>query len=286
MDLGVGVQRDFLWFNLNPGADRSGKPFVDPVKMKWFQDKRFRQAISCALNRERIVRDAYHGRALAVYGFVSADNKRWNNSSVTQYTYNPEKARALLAEIGMTNHASDGGLADAEGHPVRFIFMFSMENPVRQAIAMRVQEDLGQLGIRVDELPVNTATLDGRLNSMQYESASMGFGGGGLEPASQMNVLKSDAPLHAWFPSQRAPATDWEKRMDALMDAQMRTLDFAQRKKDFDEVQAIWADQVPMICIAAPSSAAAVRANIGNVRPAIATAYHVTWNIEELYFKK
>jgi hypothetical protein len=66
----------------------------------------------------------------------------------------------------------------------------------------------------------------------------------------------------------------------------MHTLDFAQRKKDFDEVQAIWADQVPMICIAAPSSAAAVRANIGNVRPAIATAYHVTWNIEELYFKK
>ena len=43
---------------------------------------------------------------------------------------------------------------------------------------------------------------------------------------------------------------------------------------------------MPMICIAAPSSAAAIRSDIGNVRPAIASAYHVTWNIEELYFKK
>ncbi len=67
---------------------------------------------------------------------------------------------------------------------------------------------------------------------------------------------------------------------------QMQTLDFQRRKKDFDEVQAIWADQMPMICIAAPSTATAIRSNIGNVRPAIASAYHVTWNIEELYFKK
>jgi peptide/nickel transport system substrate-binding protein len=114
----------------------------------------------------------------------------------------------------------------------------------------------------------------------------MGFGGGGVDPASQMNVLKSDAPLHQWFPSQRAPATDWEQRINSLMNDQMRTLDFQQRKKDFDEVQAIWADQMPMICIAAPSTATAIRSNIGNVRPAIASAYHATWNIEELYFKK
>jgi hypothetical protein len=74
--------------------------------------------------------------------------------------------------------------------------------------------------------------------------------------------------------------------MDSLMTDQMHTLDFERRKKDFDEVQAIWAEELPMICIAAPSTAAAIRVEIGNVRPAIASAYHVTWNIEELYLKK
>ena len=287
VDVGIGVQRDFLWFNLDTGTNRNGKPFVDPIKMKWFSDKRFREAISCALNRERIIHDAYNGRAQAVYGFISADNKRWNNPNVPQYSYNPAKARALLAEMGMTNRAADGTLMDAEGHPVGFTLISSMENPVRPAVAARVTDDLKQLGIRVDYKPVSTQRLNNTINNtMDYECASMGFGGGGIDPASQLNVLKSDAPLHQWFPSQRAPATDWERRIDALMDAQMHTLDYAQRKKYFDEVQAIWADELPMICIAAPSSAAAVRSDIGNVRPAIASAYHVTWNIEELYFKK
>jgi len=287
VDVGIGVQRDFLWFNLDTGKNRNGKPFVDPVKMKWFSDKRFREAISCGLNRERIIHDAYNGRAQAVYGFISADNKRWNNPAVPQYSYNPAKARALLAEMGMTNRAADGMLLDAEGHPVGFTLISSMENPIRQAVAVRVQDDLKQLGIWVDYRPVKTQTLNDTINTtMDYECASMGFGGGGIDPASQLNVLKSDAPLHQWFPSQRAPATDWERRIDELMDAQMHTLDYAQRKKYFDEVQAIWADEMPMICIAAPSSAAAIRSDIGNVRPAIASAYHVTWNIEELYFKK
>jgi peptide/nickel transport system substrate-binding protein len=189
--------------------------------------------------------------------------------------------------MGMTNRAPDGMLADAEGHPVRFTFIASMENPVRQAVALRVTEDLKQLGIQVDYVPLNMKTLTTRVGeTMDYECASLGVGGVGWDPASQMEVLKSDAPLHQWFPSQSAPATDWEKRIDTLMEAQMRTLDFAERKKDFDEVQAIWAEQMPMICIAAPTSVAAIRSDIGNVRPAIASAYHVTWNIEELYFKK
>jgi hypothetical protein len=70
------------------------------------------------------------------------------------------------------------------------------------------------------------------------------------------------------------------------MTDQMRTLDFKQRKKDFDEVQAIWAEEMPMVCIAAPTAASALRNNIGNARPAVASAYHATWNIEELYLKK
>ena len=61
---------------------------------------------------------------------------------------------------------------------------------------------------------------------------------------------------------------------------------FAQRKKFFNEAQAIWAEEQPMICIAAPTTSAAVRPKLGNLRPSVATAYHVTWNIEELYFKK
>ncbi len=287
IDLGPGVQRDVVWFNQNTGAEKDGTPLVDPARLKWFRDKRFRQAVSCAINRERIVSQVYNGRARPEYVFLSSDNKKWENPNVPQYTYDPAKARALLAEMGMTNHSADGSLLDNGGNPVQFTLTASRENPARKKTVMLIAEDLKTLGIRIDYRPADFPELLRMINvTRKYEAASMGLGGGGVDPASQMNILKSDAQLHQWFPSQAHPSTDWEARLDSLMDAQMRTLDFAQRKKYFDEAQAIWAEQLPMICIAAPSIAAAIHTDIGNVRPVASGTYHLTWNIEELYFRK
>ena len=99
-------------------------------------------------------------------------------------------------------------------------------------------------------------------------------------------MLKSSEELHQWFPFQETPATEWEARIDQLMDAQMRTLDFGQRKRQFDEVQSILAEEMPMIYTVSPFCYAAIRSEVGNVRPSVLTPYRVTWNIEELYFKK
>ena len=65
----------------------------------------------------------------------------------------------------------------------------------------------------------------------------------------------------------------------------MRTLDYAQRKKLFDEVQVILAEEEPMIYTVAPFAAGAIRGNVGNLRPAVLSPYHLTWNLDELFFK-
>jgi len=122
--------------------------------------------------------------------------------------------------------------------------------------------------------------------TFDYEAALMGLGGGGGDPASQINVLRSSEELHQWFPFQKTPATEWEARIDALMDAQMRTLDFAQRKKDFDEVQVILAEQLPMIYTISPLAHSAIRTGVGNLRPCVLSPYRLTWNLDELYFRK
>ena len=41
-----------------------------------------------------------------------------------------------------------------------------------------------------------------------------------------------------------------------------------------------------MIYTVAPFAAAAIRPDVGNLRPAVLSPYHLTWNLEELYFKK
>ena len=287
LDLGVGAERDFLWFNQNTGTNAAGKPVVNPAKLKWFRDKKFRQAVSCAIDRDRLVREVYGGRAQPTYGFISTENQKWNNPGIPRYGFDLARARSLLAEIGIQDRKGDGMMVDADGNQVEILFNSNAGNPLREQAAALIVADLKQLGIRLLYAPLDYRALVERINvTFDYECALMGLGGGGGDPASQINVLRSSEELHQWFPLQKTPSTDWEARIDSLMDAQMRTLDFAQRKKCFDEVQVILAEELPMIYTVAPFAAAAIRSDVGNLRPAVLSPYRLTWNLDELYFKK
>jgi peptide/nickel transport system substrate-binding protein len=286
VDLGVGSEREIFWFNQNTGRDAAGAPFVNPAKLKWFRDRRFRQAVSCALDRERMAREVYGGHAQPTYGFVSQENKKWYNPAIARSAYDPAKARALLAEMGIADRKGDGSLTDADGHPLEIVFNSNTGNPLREKSAKLIQEDLRKIGIKLIWQPIDFLSLVQKVNAtFDYECAMMGLGGGGGDPASQMNVLRSSEDMHQWFPSEKTPSTAWEARIDQLMEAQMRTLDFARRKQCFDEVQAILAEELPMIYTVSPYSYAAIRADTGNLAPSVMTAYHLTWNLEELYFK-
>lgn len=287
VEIGPGTESDFLWFNQNTGADTAGRPFVNPAKLKWFRDKKFRQAVSCAIDRDRIVREVYGGRAQPVYGLVSEQDHKWFDTNVSYYTYNPPRARALLAEIGMRDRSGSGVLTDSAGNPVEFTLYANEDNVIRSNAARLVQEDLGKVGIRVNRQLVDYRLLLTMVNrTFNYECAWMGLGGGVSDPVAEADVLRSGADLHQWFPNQRRPSTDWEARIDALMDQVGQTLDFPTRKKCFDEIQAIWADEVPMIGTATWFAYGAIRPDIGNVRPSAISPYRMTWNVPELYFTK
>ena len=287
LDLGAGADRDFLWFNQNTGTNAAGKAIVNPAKLKWFRHKKFRQAVSCAIDRDRLVREVYGRRAQPAYGFISTENQKWNNPDIPRYGFDPARARGLLAEIGIQDRTGDGVVEDADGTPVEIHFCSNVGNPLREQAAALIVADLAKVGIKLVFLAVEYRSLVERVNAtFDYECVLMGLGGGGGDPASQMNVLRSSEELHQWFPLQKTPSTDWEARIDSLMEAQMRTLDFASRKKCFDEVQVILAEELPMIYTVTPFAAAAIRPGVGNLRPAVLSAYHLTWNLEELYFKK
>jgi peptide/nickel transport system substrate-binding protein len=286
VEMGPGTEREFLWFNQNTGADTNGRPFVNPAKLKWFRNRKFRQAVSCAIDRAQLARDVFGGAAQPMDGLVATENQKWNNPNIPHWAYDPAKARALLAEIGIADRKGTGVAEDAEGNTVEMVFNSNTGNPLREKSALLIAEDLRKVGIKLDYAPVDFETLKQKVTgTFDYECAMMGLGGGGGDPASQIDVLRSSEELHQWCPSQRTPGTEWEARIDALMDAQMRTLDFAQRKKAFDEVQVILADELPMIYTVAAPACGAVRSDVGNLRPAVLAVYHLTWNLEELYFK-
>ena len=259
---------------------------MDPKKLKWFRNQKFRQAASYAIDRESIVKALYAGRAIPNYGFETAANTKWRNTNVMQYPFNPEKARALLAEIGIKDRDADGYLKDADGNTIVFVFNTNTGNDVRDKTAVMIQEDLKNLGFKVTFQPIEFNAMIDKIDvSYDYECILISFSGGG-DPALGLNMLRSSGADHEWFPHEKTPSTDWEARIDELMDANLTTLDFAKRKQAYDEVQAILSEQVPMIYTVSPISYAAVRSDLANVRPTVQSYYRLTWNAEELYFKK
>ena len=287
MELGPGVGRDFLWFNQNTNVNRiSGQPFVAPHKLVWFRNTAFRQAVSSALDRERIVREAYGGRAVPCVTYLGPETARWHNPNVPRFGLNRELARALLAQAGLLDRNDDGIAENAAGQACEIFLQTNTGNPTREKVASLIADDLRQIGIRLVVQLVPFDVLERRINEeFIYESALMGLSGGGADPASHLNVLQSAEPLHQWFPNQPQPSTEWEARVDALMDAQMRTLDFAVRKRGFDELKAILAEQLPMICTVSPMLRAAARANLANLRPSVLAPSPMTWNAGELWLK-
>jgi peptide/nickel transport system substrate-binding protein len=287
LELGLASEHDILTFNENTGNNpKTGQAYVDPVKLKWFRNTKFRQAISYAIDREAIVKAALGGHGEPNYSFAPVQSKKWFNPNIMKYPHDPEKAKALLAEIGLKDRG-DGTLADTDGHPVEVVMITNAGNDRRQKSGVIIQEDLKRLGIKVIFQPLDFNTVVNKYTvTFDYECVLLGFAGGPPDPAYEINVLKSDGYTHEWFPRQPKPSTDWEARIDQLLAAQLKTLDQTERKKYYDEIQAILAEQMAMIPTVSMQAYSAVRSDIGNVRGTTLDPNRLLWNLEELYFIK
>ena len=288
LEPGTGLESSFFWFNENTNVDNNGKPCVDPKKLAWFRNTKFRQAVSYAIDRDSIIKSIFSGRATPEYSFETPGNKKWFNPNVRQYPHDPDKALELLKEIGIEKRNGDDFLTDADGNKIEFVLNTNVGNGAREKAAVLIANDLKKLGINVIFQPVEFNTLIHKIDDTHdYDCILLGNAPGtSADPGDGMNIMKSSGYSHHWFPREKTPSTDWEAQIDQLMDAQMQTLDYAERKKDYDEVQEILSEQVPMIYTVTPMYYAAIRSDIGNVRASALNYYRATWNAEELFFKK
>jgi peptide/nickel transport system substrate-binding protein len=285
-DAGPGLEYNFLFFNLNEPGEKTSPDLAR--KMKWFREVKFRQAISAAIDRDAIVRLVYQGRAAALWGPVTPGNRRWANEVVPHPARSLEKARALLKEAGFTWTAGpngDSGLVDSDAKPVEFSIVTSSSNADRTKMATLIQDDLKQLGMRVQVVPMEFRSLIDRVTqTKEYEACLLGLVSFDADPTADLNVWLSGGGTHLWSPSQLHPATAWEREIDNLMQEQLAAPSYTLRKKAFDRLQQILAENQPMIFLASPDILAGAKNSIGNFHPAVLEPY-VLWNVEQLYFR-
>jgi peptide/nickel transport system substrate-binding protein len=222
------------------GAEALGPNMWLEVNMreKPLADVKVRQAISMALDREKIVDVIWYGQGAPATGPIVSANPVLYNKALKPYEYNPKKANELLDEAGYKRDSSGVRFKMTQN------FLPYGENWVR--LAEYVRQELGKVGIAVETQSVD---LGGWLKAVYTDwtfNLTSTFSHNYSDPTIgvERTFTSDNIKKGATFTNSMGYNNP---RIDELFTKAKRETDTAARKKQFDEIQQILHDELPVI---------------------------------------
>ncbi len=217
------------------------------TQKKPYDDKRVRQAMNYAINRDEIIK--------GVYGEAGQPAKNpipptmWSyNDTIKPYEYDVAKAKALLAEAGYP----DGFKTEIWAMPVARPY-----NPDARKIAEIMQAQLAKINVEVEIISYEWGTYLDKTDTGEHQAAMLGWTGDNGDPDNFLFVLLS-------IPAAEVPAGNiafWknEEFNDLIVEAK-ETADQKTRTRLYMEAQEIFHEEAPWVTIA--HSVVTVPANV------------------------
>ena len=282
----------FVGFNLNQARNAKGKPFVDPIKSRWFNSLAFRQAVAYAINRSRIKNNIYRGLGQLQNSPLAEQSPYYlsPSSGLKVYNYDPQKAKKILLEAGF-QYNREKELLDWDGNRVQFTLLVKSSEKARIDTAVHIQQDLAQIGIKADLQVLNfNVILKKLLISRDWECyvGSFAVSGADIEPNLLSLFWSSRGSFHQFNqgPQPGQPliegwqVSDWEREIDSLFAAGAAELDENKRQQIYGRFQQIVAEQLPVFFLVNQLDMQAVRDRVQNIK--FSANSGPFWNIEEL----
>jgi len=104
------------------------------------------------------------------------------------------------------------------------------------------------------------------------------------DPGMSQNVYRSSGMTHYWNVRQPKPETPIEARIDELVEANVTTMDMAERKRTFGEIQRLVNEECYLIWLPAIVYKVPIRNRFGNVHPTV-IPHRIIWNIDKVFVK-
>jgi peptide/nickel transport system substrate-binding protein len=246
------------------------------LKHPWFKDRRVRQAIAHAIDKNEIVDVVLFGLGSPATG-PYVPNTWPYNPDVNQYEFNPQRAVQLLSEAGWKDSDNDGVL-DKDGRPFDFTIITNMGNRLRMNTATIIQWRLKKIGIQVEIRAIEWSTfINEFIDKRRFQAVILGWSIG-IDP-DQYDIWHSGktGEKEFNFVSYSNP------EVDRLLEAGRRTFDIEQRKKAYFRIQEILAEDVPYIFLYVPDATPILHSRFRGIEPSpIGISYNLhRWYVPE-----
>jgi peptide/nickel transport system substrate-binding protein len=245
------------------------------LKHEVFKNKRVRQSITYAINKQEIIDGILLGQGVEATGPYKPDMWAYNGN-VKRYEHSKEKALALLKDAGFEKRQD--GILVKNGKPFEFTILVNQGNDVRIRTAELIQKRLRDVGISVKIRTIEWATFVNEfIDKRDFEAVILGWSFG---PEPDL--------FDVWHSSKQGVKefnfiSFENKEVDELITKARHTMDQEERKKCYFRIQEIIADEQPYTFLFIPYSLVAVHKRVKGIEPAPAG---IAYNNLEWYVPK
>jgi peptide/nickel transport system substrate-binding protein len=226
---------------------------TDPV----LKDRRVRQAVACAMDRQAIVDAIWRGQARLAETLLPAGH--WAAASpgeMAAYPHDVERAKALLEAAGF--HAGKDGVR------LRITLKTSTDETTRLMAAV-LQQQLRAAGIDLQIRSAEFGTFYADVTKGAFQMYALRWIGSNEDPEIFRNAYGSES-----FPPKGGNRGRYANaRVDALLAAAAAVTDEAERRKDYVEVQRILAEDLPGIPLWYPNNEVVHTRRVTGVKPGV-----------------
>ena len=244
------------------------------LKHKPFDDKRVRQAINYAIDKQEIIDGVYLGLGINIASPYKPGT-RWSNPALKPYGYDPTKAKALLKEAGFADTNSDG-IVELNGKPFSFEIVTN-QNKEREKSAVLIQRRLMEVGIKVNIRAIEWASFISRfIKTGDFDVVLLGWGLG-LDP-DQFNIWHSSQQGGDKFNfiGYNNPA------VDKLLEQGRVELDPDKRQKIYHEFAKVLLEDSPIVYLSAGYGLTAIHKRVKGIDSPAPPA-GIGWNSYDWY---
>ncbi|MGQ9689613.1 MAG: peptide-binding protein [Desulfobaccales bacterium] len=227
-----------------------------------FADRRVRQALTHAINKKEIVEGVLLGLGQEATGPYKPGTWFYN-PEVPRFDYDPERAKALLAEAGWRPNPE--GILEKDGRPFEFTILTNQGNDTRVRAGEIIQRRLKDIGVVAKLRTVEWAAfIKEFIDKGRFEAVLLGWTTGQDPDLYDIWHSSKTKPGELNFIHYNNP------EVDRLLEEGRHTFDREKRRRAYFRFQEIIAQDQPYSFLFVPDALPAVHKRFRGIKPAAA----------------